>query len=144
MPLTVPSRAEDSRLGVFYRLEEPLSECQLLPTLVWPIDASLGQIVFRPCNLENSPFNYLWGSRRPFSPPPLPPHAFLPLPVAAGWEVAGGHHGPSSPIQPQTGGCRGRNMGPQGERAGFKSRLQIYWRGFRQPGLHLTFPSACP
>lgn len=35
-----------------------------------------------------------------------------------------------------------RNIRPWGERAGFKSRLQIYWRAFSQAGLHLTFSSA--
>lgn len=71
-----------------------------------PIDASLGRIVFCPCNLENSPLITCEEVGDP-----APPR----------WRRGRGHSRPSPP----TGGG-GRNMGPRGERAGFKSRLQIH------------------
>ena len=56
------------------------------------------------------------------------------------------HHSLIEKLGEEEGGGGGRkgkerNIGPRGERAGFKSRLQIYWKGFSQAGLHLTFSS---
>ena len=77
-----------------------------------PIDASLARIVFCPRNLENTPFNYLRGSRGPFfSPSRLSLQAFLPLPLAG--RGTGVTQGPSLPARAAADGDAGGGGGEE-------------------------------
>lgn len=151
-------------------LKVPLNECQLLSTLV-PGDRCFirAELSFAHATLKTVPLITCEEVGNPLLPcMSLSPFrllsqfflSLLPSPSLSGkwgW-LDGGHshfysqsvwvyHALIEKLGEDEGGGGGRkgkerNVGPRGERAGFKSRLQIYWKGFSQAGLHLTFSSA--